>query len=189
MRRVQLNRLTKIRSRIWASKMRRGQAMVETCLAIVFVSLILFGFFQLSHMLTARILLDHAAARAARARSVGMNDFMCLKSARVAMIPVAGKRVWPDENEEAFDEASRVPIYLCTDNEAIARGVLEYERWDTMKVDVDALGGLSAKVESNLAMDLPRFFSIGDSEDNLIRMEGANEIEAHFPLYMNDQGR
>ncbi len=189
MRRVQQNQLAKIRLRTWANKMRRGQAMVETCLAVVFVSLILFGFFQLSQMLTARILLDHAAARAARARAVGMNEFMCLKSARVAMIPVAGKRVWPDENEEAFDEASRVPIYLCTDNEAIARGVLEYERWGTMKVNVDALGGLASKVEGKIEMDLPRFFSIGENKDNPIRMEGANEIEAHFPLYMNDQGR
>lgn len=170
--------------------MRRGQAMVETCLAIVFVSLILFGFFELSRMVEARILLGHAAARAARARTVGMNDFMCLKSARVAMIPVAGRRMWPeDEDGGEFDEASRVPIYLCTDNEAIARGVLEYERWDEMAVEVDAGGGLASKVGAWIAMDLPRFLSWGDNEDKAIRMEGANEIEAHFPLYMNDQGR
>lgn len=189
MPRVRWNRLAKIQLRIWASKMRRGQAMVETMLTVVFVTVILFGLFQLAHMLSVRILLDHAAARAARARAVGMNDFMCLKSARVAMIPVAGKRVWPDENEDEFDEASRVPIYMCTDNEAIARGVLEYERWDMMKVAVDSNGGVTPKVETQIELDIPRFFTVGDGKENPIRMEGANEIESHFPLYMNDQGR
>ena len=169
--------------------MRRGQAMVETMLAVVFVTVILFGFFQLSHLLTARILLDHAAARAARARAVGMNDFMCLKSARVAMIPVAGKRTWPGEEEDEFEEASRVPIYMCTDNEAIARGVLEYERWETMHLGVDASGGISPRVDADVEIEVPRFFSLGEDASDVIQMKGASEMEAHFPLYMNDQGR
>lgn len=167
--------------------MRRGQAMVETMLAVVFVTVILFGLLQLSHLLTTKILLDHAAARAARAKSVGFNDFMCLKSARVAMIPVAGKMVWPEEG--TFNEVSRVPIYLSTDNEALARGVLEYERWEAMKVDVSSGGGVGATVDASIQLDVPRFFSYGDGNEDPIRMEGAAEIESHFPLYMNDQGR
>ncbi len=168
--------------------MRRGQAMVETMLAVVFVTFILFGLLQLSHMLTARILLDHAAARAARARAVGFNDFMCLKSARVAMIPVAGKMLWPDD-DESFDEASRVPDYLSAEDESLARGVLEYERWQTMDVAVESGFGVSPVVESALALDIPRFFGYGDGNENPIRMEGAAEMESHYPLYMNDQGR
>ena len=168
--------------------MRRGQAMVETMLAVVFVTFILFGLLQLSHLLTARILLDHAAARAARARAVGFNDFMCLKSARVAMIPVAGKMVWPDEGE-AFNEASRVPDYLNAENEPLARGILEYERWQTMDVAVESGGGVSPAVEASIGLDIPRFFGYGDGNENPIRMEGAAELESHFPLYMNDQGR
>ncbi len=168
--------------------MRRGQAMVETMLAVVFVTFILFGLLQLSHMLTARILLDHAAARAARARAVGFNDFMCLKSARVAMIPVAGKMLWPDDGEE-FDEASRVPDYLSAENESLARGIFEYERWQTMEVSVKSGTGVSPTVEAALGLDIPRFFSYGDGDENPIRMECAAEMESHYPLYMNDQGR
>ena len=126
--------------------MRRGQAMVETMLAVVFVTVILFGLLQLSHLLTTKILLDHAAARAARAKSVGFNDFM-------------------------------------------ARGVLEYERWEAMKVDVSSGGGVGATVDASIQLDVPRFFSYGDGNEDPIRMEGAAEIESHFPLYMNDQGR
>ena len=89
--------------------MRRGQAMIETVLAVLFITFVFLGLFQLSQMLTARILLDHAAARAARAKAVGFNAFMCRKAARVATIPIAGRRLWPDDLEGA-SEVSRVPI-------------------------------------------------------------------------------
>ena len=74
---------------------RDGQAMLETVLAVFFITLVFLAVFQVAHMVTTKILLDHAAARAARARAVGFNEWMCLKSARVAMIPVAGPRTWP----------------------------------------------------------------------------------------------
>jgi len=103
--------------------MRRGQAIVETLLALVLVTFLFLVLFQLSHLVTGKILLDHAAARAARARAVGLNEFMCRKAARVAVIPVAGRRVWPD-SDEIFDESARIPIYLSTDHEGLARGAL-----------------------------------------------------------------
>ena len=67
-----------------------GQAMVETVLAVLIISFLFLALFKLSHMLTGKIMLEHAAMRVARARAVGMNEFMCLKAARVAVIPVAG---------------------------------------------------------------------------------------------------
>ena len=77
-------------------RLRRGQAMVETVLAVLIVSAVFFGLFRLSRLLAGKILLEHAAMRVARARAVGFNDFMCRKAARVSVIPVAGKRLWPD---------------------------------------------------------------------------------------------
>ena len=74
--------------------------MVETVLAVLVVSAVFFGLFRLSRLLTGKILLEHAAMRVARARAVGFNDFMCRKTARVAVIPVAGKRLWPDPEKE-----------------------------------------------------------------------------------------
>ena len=47
---------------------RDGQAMLETVLAVFFITLIFFALFELSRTVTACILADHAAARAARAR-------------------------------------------------------------------------------------------------------------------------
>lgn len=155
--------------------MRRGQAMIETVLAVLFITFVFLFVYKVERMLTARTLLDHAAARSARAKSVGFNDFMCLKSARVAMIPVAGKRLWPEEG--GFTEASRVPIYLSTENEALARGVLEYEWWNTSTVDVGSGGGFGSTVDARIRMETDEF-----------DMEGEASIESHYPFYMFNQG-
>ncbi len=158
--------------------------MLETVLAVLFVTIVFLMVFQVAHMVTCRILLDHAASRAARARAVGLNDWMCLKSARVAMIPVAGACTWPVGG--VADEASLVPIYMETENKAMANGVLEYERWDTMDFSVSS--GIGREVRASVAIDIPRFYSRGDDDSDTIEMSGAAKIESHFPLYMNDQG-
>ncbi len=159
------------------ARVRRGQAMIETVFAVAFLTVLFLSLFQLSQMVRARIMLDHAAARAARARAVGFNDFMCLKSARVAMIPVAGERIWPAD-DQGPDEVSRVPIYLSSDNEAHARGILEYERWLTTSIDVASGNGIGSTSEAVVLMETDDF-----------RMDGRAEIESHYPLYMHDQGR
>lgn len=156
--------------------MRRGQAMIETVLAVLFITFVFLTAYQLSNRLSARILLDHAAARAARAKAVGFNDFMCRKSARVAMIPVAGRRVWPADLDGA-DEVSRIPVYLATDHEAMARGVLDYERWETTSFDVRSGGGIGATADARLRMEADDFIATGEAS-----------VESHFPLYMFDQG-
>jgi len=151
---------------------RGGQAMVETLIAAIVV---IFGFlalFRLSHMLTGKILLEHAAMRAARARAVGLNRFMCLKSARAAAIPVCGRRLWPEGDE--FDHAmelSRIPIYMATPTPPVARGVLEYEGWGRLKIDVDQ----STDSRTRLKTD---WFDL----------TGRAAIEDNNSLYMNDMG-
>ena len=156
--------------------MKRGQAMVETLIAVLAIMMIFFGAYQLSRMVAARTLLDHAAARAARAKAVGFNDFMCEKSARVAMIPVAGARIWPEE--DGFNEASRVPIYLTAEDWTFANGVLDYEYWHTMDFDVRSGAGVAPLAESSVFLSTPDF-----------DMEGRAQMESHFPFYMYDQGR
>ena len=136
---------------------RAGQAAVETMLAVLVVTFVFLALFRLSHMLTGKILVEHAAMRVARARAVGFNDFMCKKAARVAVIPVAGKRLWPDSekddepsgggdasahNDKAF--TYRVRTYLESPDEARARGLLEYEHW--CKLFVDPGDGLKSVV-------------------------------------------
>ena len=117
-------------------RLRRGQAAVETVLAVLIVTSVFLVLFRLSHMLTGKILLEHAAMRVARARAVGFNDFMCAKAARVSVIPVAGKRLWPTEDSFGdSQEAERVRTYLESPDEARARGLLEYENWKRLGVD------------------------------------------------------
>ena len=62
---------------------RAGQAAVETVIAVLIVTSIFLVLFRLSHLLTGKILAEHAAMRVARARAVGFNDFMCRKAARI----------------------------------------------------------------------------------------------------------
>ena len=150
--------------------------MIETLIALLLITLMFYGLFALERKVTARILLDHAAARAARAKAVGFNDFMCEKSARVAMIPVAGRRIWPESLADA-EELDRIPGYLAAEDEAAARGTLEYEYWPTTDVDVSSGSGLSAAAEATVTLETDDW-----------RMRGAAAVESHYPLYLYNQG-
>lgn len=160
-------------------RLRRGQAMVETVLAVLVVSFAFLALFKLSYLLTGKIVLQHAAMRAARARAVGLNDFMCRKSARVAAIPIAGKCLWPTDGGElgVAAELARVPEYLASENEAYARGVLEYERWDDLRVDP----GNGQDATAAMGFDL---FDGAWTFD----LEGEAGVEANHTYYMNDAG-
>lgn len=183
--------------------MRRGQAMLETVLAVLFITAVFLGLFQLSRAVTAKVLLDHAAARAARAKAVGFNDFMCVKSARVAMIPVAGKRLTPAAATfggadfadygaiTAATELSRIPTYLATENEATAEGVLDYRNWHEMGFRVNSEMGESPVARATLSLPLPRLHSLSGDREGLSRpfeVVGRAEVESHFPFYMFNQG-
>ena len=110
--------------------------MVETVLAVLIVTAVFFGLFRLSRMLSGKILLEHAAMRVARARAVGFKDFMCMKAARVSVIPVAGRRLWPDEDGSlsSAEDLARVRTYLESPDGARPQGLLEYEGWHKLSV-------------------------------------------------------
>jgi hypothetical protein len=153
--------------------------MIETVLAVLVVSFAFIVLFRLSYMLVGKVLLEHAAMRVARARSVGFNDFMCRKVARVALIPVSGKRLWPT-GDDAIDwnmELSRIPIYMSTMSESIARGVFEYDGWNHLSVDPG--DGTATKVSQG--------FSLFDDTE-AFRLDGTAGIENNASLYMHDNG-
>ena len=153
--------------------------MVETVLAVLAVSFLFLALFRLSCLLTGKVVLQHAAMRVARARSVGFNDYMCRKSARVAAIPVAGRRIWPEEGEiDAAMEEARIAAYMATENEAVARGVLEYERWGSLGVEPG--DGRS----SGVSMDFEMF-----GGDWRFGLSGDAGVESNHLLYMDDAGR
>ena len=146
--------------------------MLETVIAVLVVTSTFLCLFKLSQMLMGKIMLEHAAMRVARSRAVGFNDFMCIKSARVASIPIAGKRLWPEGDE--FDWARElhcIPIYMQAYTPSIARGGMEYEYWDTMNINP----GDGTKASVSLKSE---YFDL----------EGKAGIENNFNLYMTDQG-
>lgn len=155
--------------------MKRAQAMVETLIAVLVIMLIFTSAFMLSRKLAARTLLDYGAARAARAKAVGFNDFMCRKSARAAIIPVAGKRLWP--TGQGIDEVARVPIYLASENPPRANAILEYEYWHSTGIDVQSGMGIAPVAEARVEMSTEEF-----------EVEGNAKVESHFPFYMHDVG-
>ena len=152
--------------------LRRGQAMVETLLAVLVITSLFFALFKLSRMLTGKIMLEHAAMRVARARAVGMNEFMCLKAARVSVIPVAGKRLQPGENDERknISETALARMYMRTIDSSYADGLLRYEDWD--KLDVHPGSGGASHTEMRT---------------DWFHLRGEAEVDT-FPVYMNNLG-
>jgi len=82
---------------------REGASLIEACLALAIICLVFLGMFQVSRVLAARDTLNHAAARAARARTVGFNRWMVTKVAQVAAIPNAGRMLEPVYDNDAPD--------------------------------------------------------------------------------------
>ena len=155
--------------------------MIETVIAVLVVTSIFLCLFKLSHMLTGKILLEHAAMRVARARAVGFNDFMCTKIARVAAIPVSGKRLWPEDSETMGSSMliGRVCTYLQSADAARARGLLEYEGWSRLKVEP------GDGTESAVSMG----FELFEAPKTTFTLDGEAGVEANHTLYMLDQGR
>ena len=111
--------------------------MVETVLAVLIITFLFLVLFKLSHMLTGKILLEHAAMRVGRARAVGCNEFQCLKVGRVAVIPVAGERLRPgkdDPRSKEIGETALARVYMGTPDSSYADGLLRYEHWDKLTV-------------------------------------------------------
>ncbi len=153
--------------------LRRGQSLVESAIAVTIVTFVFFGLYELSQALTGRILVQHAAMRVARARAVGFNEFMCLKTARLAVIPVAGQRPQPTagDGRDDFSETAAARIYLQTPNEGYAHRLLDYERWDHLAIDTGADSGAKVTLKNDW-----------------FKFRGEAVVDA-FPVYLTDQGR
>ena len=157
--------------RFAAAPRQSGQAMIESLVVILVVCFLLFSLLELARGFAGREILRHSAARAARARTVGFNDWMCTKVMRVAAIPNAGKMLEPayasftdgelrgalaskrpgqlwdwslaanPRSERAVTEAARIPDYLASEHDERARHILDYEGWNDLRAS--GLGGIS----------------------------------------------
>lgn len=134
---------------------KRGQAIIESLLVLLILLAAFFFFFDFTYGVVTQLHLNNAAARAARADTVGFNSFHTRKAIRVAMLPVSGKRLVPDGARivaNAEGELALVRTYLQSETESDARGILHYERWDTLQHAVHRKHHLT---ESHLTFEMP----------------------------------
>ena len=182
---------------------RSGQAYLETLLVLLALLLVLFGFLQVALSNGDAEIVHHAAARAARARAVGFNDWMAAKAARVATIPSAGKLLSanvgydPAEDGSRTDfELARIPEYLAAETSARAQYVLDYEEWERGWPRERAEGSLfgggalhsTVRFEAPLAMPLAGWFfpwaRLGEDGVRRLSVERSAPAGEHSTLYL-----
>jgi hypothetical protein len=163
---------------------REGQAITEVSLVIFLITLIFLGLFQVSRLYAAREILHHAAARGARARTVGFSGSMVQKTIMVGLIPVAGRMTVPDyevvyqdlrdslardslgsvwdlaltkvpDSERHRIERTRIPEFLGSDNVPDGRTILDYADWDDIDYNARAPVPNAAFVHVTAEYDYP----------------------------------
>lgn len=107
-----------------------GAAVLESVLVMVVLLLILFGFLQLFQLSMARAFADFAAFRAARSASVGFQDYLVQREARIRSIPASGILVEP-QGYRGFDSAADQFAFEKSAIPLFSRGkqYLEYDHW------------------------------------------------------------
>lgn len=162
--------------------LRSGQSMIESVIAVLIVVLLFLAMFRLSRVLTSKILVEHAAMRVARARAVGFNRFMCEKAARICVIPVAGKREWPleDDPRRDVDAVALSRMYMRTPDSSHADGLLRYDGWK--KLDVGLQGGTVASPKMRFSL-----FEEDDRSHFEWTIKGNAEVDS-LPMYLEDRG-
>jgi hypothetical protein len=149
------------------------------------ICLVFFGLFQVSQLAAAREVLYHAAARGARAKTVGFNRFMVSKAIHVAAIPNAGLMLEPEFTNEDWMlrdmvatmrpgtlwdevlsntdpsslqqvlESARIPEYMGSENWARANYILDYEDWDAIRWSQPALVPDGSIIDIHVSQEYP----------------------------------
>ena len=169
-----------------------GQAMVETILVLFFMLIAFYTVFQFADNFRAKQLVNYAASRVARARTVGMNDYMLRKTAHIATMAAAGEcltRVETGRRLSTRELISRSPDYLACEYDAQAQQVLDFELWRNGKTQV-ACPRTGSKLTARVTQIRPQFFDLGralsgnppdDDDPTNARIAGEFSIEAHYP--------
>lgn len=165
--------------------------MIETLITVLVICMLFFGLLQLSQVFAAKEVLQHAATRSARARTVGFDHWMCDKAMLVASIPNAGKMKTPvlaeqgtglqklledktpgavwDASLQTFPasqqsrlEKSRIPDFIASGNASRGLSLLNYEEWENIRIEgLDQLS-VAEKLEVNIKQDFPLFISLSN---------------------------
>lgn len=176
-----------------------GQSLIESCLVLAVICLAFFGILEIALMYAAQDVLDYAAARGARAKTVGFNRFMVYKTIRVGAIPNAGRLLTPalapgplgELNVELGGGADggAIPRYLGAQQWGELDGILRYEAWDTVGIGLPSVQDDGRVIGMEVTQDKPflsnnvhRAFYSGD----YVPLHGEAYIDNHYSLYMEE---
>lgn len=174
---------------------RKGQAMVESLIVLLVLLAALFFFYDFAYATIARIFLNNAVARAARADAVGFNDFHRKKGFNVAMIPVAGERLVPEPTRgiqwNIPTELHYVQSYLGCLTQADAWGTLDYDGWYRLSHKVNRSPEKSTitasySIPKTMPAKLAGLFGIQQQEGEEEVLNAKWEIENHASFYLKD---
>ena len=171
--------------------------MVETILVLLFLFLAFYAVFQFADNFRAKLLVEYAASRVARARTVGMNDYMLEKTADVATMSAAGECYTQTDAGRSLSTREligRSADYLACEYDAQARQVLDFELWQNGKTQAScSLAG--PRLTAHVIQFRPQFFDLGSylsgtppvEKDDApsARIEGEYGIEAHYPDWID----
>ena len=110
-------------------KNEKGQAIVESVIAMLLLCLIIFGLLQIFTLTIAQMSAEFSTFYTAKSRAVGFKDYLVHRNARSSIIASSGNITWPDQNsfttpmEQFGVETFRIPEYNS------GRRWLDYENW------------------------------------------------------------
>ena len=168
--------------------------MIETVIVLFFLCMVFFWVYEYTTILTNHTVLDYAAARAARARTVGFNDFMITKTVRISTMATAGRCLTQDDEGNALSTGtlvSRMGSYLQAENDAETSGILDFPYWRGHHLgwDCSEPGGDVNELIMRVWQSRPLYGNGEDAEDAAIdgrdyKLTGEARIEGHYPFYL-----
>ena len=171
---------------------RSGQSLVESCIVLAVVCLVFMGVFQVSQLFAAKEVLQYAAGRGLRAKTVGLNRFMVRKTVRVGAIPVAGRMTSPAYTGGAAGEHAlevpRIPLYLGAETDGRLNAILDYDRWDSIRIPSPSLS-LGGALHLVLGQDYPLNIAMHRAyyADDTVPLTGESFLDSHSTLYLNNE--
>ena len=177
--------------------------MVETIIALLFALFAFLAVFQYADNLRTKLLLKYAAFRCARARTVGYNDYVVLKTLRLATMSAAGKSLVKNDYGRPLsirEELAQMSQYLACEYETINQNILNFEYWKNDRMPMPQITIHGGKVEVETRQRRPQFFDIfaffgggravfdtsSESGDDApgFDLHGRAAIEAHYTDYL-----
>lgn len=173
---------------------RRGQTLVESAIAIMIVSLILFGMLQVAVAYQAEQVQKWAIFAAARARVVGFNDGVVHKAWAVANILNCGAMEAPTpgltELQQSALEDQAIPLFFQTAGTVSELSPqLDYTDWETLQALPAAGAGdlYTADIQQDFPLRIASLFpflSASFGGTNLV-LRTPVSLENHFPYYLD----